>query len=88
MRIWKWQIDLTDYPITLEMPADAQILDVQMQNGKCCMWALCDHRRETQSRALAIYGTGAPIPDKPGKYVATFQMNDGEFVFHVFEVKP
>lgn len=85
MRIWKWQIEVTDRQ-TVMMPAGAKLLDVQMQNGKCCMWALCDQNAPKEPRYLATYGTGNPVPDNAGEYIATFQMCEGTLVFHVFEV--
>lgn len=85
MRIWKWQIEVTDRQ-TVMMPAGSKLLDVQMQGGECCMWALCDPNAVTEPRHLAIYGTGNPIPDEAGEYVATFQMRGGALVFHAFEV--
>ena len=85
MRIWKWEIEVTDRQ-TVPMPARAKLLDVQMQNGVCCIWALCEPKAPNEPRHLAIYGTGNPVPDEPGEYVATFQMADGALVFHVFEL--
>lgn len=85
MRIWKWQIEVTDRQ-TVMMPAGAKLLDVQMQGGECCVWALCDQNAAKEPRHLAIYGTGNPMTDEPGEYVATFQMHGGALVFHAFEV--
>ena len=84
-RIWKWPLEVTDMQ-TLIMPAGAKLLDVQMQGGQCCIWALCDEYAPKEARHLAIYGTGNQIPDDAGEYVATFQRFGGELVFHVFEV--
>lgn len=85
MRIWKWEIEVTDEQ-TLMMPSGAKLLDVQMQAGKCCVWALCDQNAEKKPRHLAIYGTGNFMPDDPGEYIATFQMHGGSLVFHAFEI--
>lgn len=85
MRIWKWSIEVTDRQ-TVMMPKGAKLLDVQMQGGECCAWALCDQNAEKEPRHLAIYGTGNPMPDEPGEYLATFQMHSGALVFHAFEV--
>ena len=32
-------------------------------------------------------GTGNPMPDEPGEYIATFQMHGGALVFHAFELR-
>lgn len=68
------------------MPAGAKLLDVQMQGGECCVWALCDQSAAKEPRHIAIYGTGNQMPDEAGEYVATFQMHGGALVFHAFEV--
>ena len=85
MRIWKFEIKVTDRQI-VPMPAGAKLLDVQMQRGVCCIWAMCEPRAPSEPRHIAIYGTGEPVPDEPGEYVATFQMVDEALVFHVFEL--
>lgn len=71
------------------MPIGAQILTVQTQFGKPQLWALCDPDEKIgqESRIFAIYGTGNPIDENPGKYISTFQVYDGKGVFHVFELK-
>jgi len=86
MRIWKFPLEVTDHQ-TILMPPRAQLLTVQWQNSICCVWALCDQTDESRERRhIAIYGTGNPIPDNPGGYIATFQMYDGALVFHAFEI--
>ena len=86
MRIWKYPLEVTDR-LALTMPPDAKFLTVQMQHGKPCLWALVDEtKRDTATRRIAIYGTGNPMPDEPGTYIATFQMMGGDLVFHAFEL--
>lgn len=87
MRIWKWELEITDQQ-TVHMPAGAKLLDVQMQNGECCLWALCEQTGLEEPRRIGIYGTGNPMPDAPGEYVTTFQMHNGALVFHVFDMHP
>lgn len=84
MRIWKFELAVTDQQ-TLMMPEGAKLLSVQMQGDACCLWALCDEEMAPEPRHIAIYGTGNPLPDQPGKYIATFQMHGGALVFHAFE---
>lgn len=85
MRIWKWTLAITDRQ-TVEMPAGSRLLTVQMQGGHPQLWALCEETNFLIPRQIAIYGTGNPIPDKPGQYVATFQSHGGALVWHVFEL--
>ena len=85
--ILKFELQVTDMQI-LAMPVGAKILDVQMQNGNLQLWALCDNSKPLiEKRKIAIYGTGNPMPDNCGEYIATFQMAGGSLVFHVFEIK-
>lgn len=84
MKIFKWVLTVTDKQPLL-MPEGSKILDVQMQGHQCCLWALCDPNAKQVGRYFAIYGTGNPMPDDPGSYIATFQLDGGELVFHVFE---
>lgn len=36
-------------------------------------------------RQIRVAGTGQNLPNFPGTYIGTFQMNGGALVFHVFE---
>ena len=85
MKIWKWTLEVTDTQ-AITVPVGAKFLDVQMQGGQCCIWALCDPDAEREQRRIAIYGTGNPMPDSHGEYIATFQMAGGALVFHAFEI--
>lgn len=84
MRIWKWPLMITDRQ-TIEMPSGAKMLTVQMQGERPQLWALCDETNPLTERKIAIYGTGNPVPDEPGQYIATFQSHGGLLVWHVFE---
>lgn len=70
---------------TLDLPPNAKPLTAQMQLGDPCMWVLLDPAQPTVPRHFDIYGTGHGMPDMPGTYVATFQMDAGLLVWHVFE---
>lgn len=85
-RIWKFPLEIA-YIQTLNMPAGAEILTVQMQGDKPQLWAFCDTLTEVKERrGIMIYGTGTAVPPEQGKYIATFQMSNGELVFHAFEL--
>jgi hypothetical protein len=85
MRIWKWKLKTTDLQ-TVFVPEGAKLLNIQVQRGEVCLWALCDEKAPEEARQIAIYGTGNPIPDELGEYIGTFQALEGLLVFHVFEV--
>jgi hypothetical protein len=86
MRIWKTTLNVTDVQ-AVEFPEGAKLLTVQMQHERPQLWALVDENAPIRARQVAIYGTGNPIPNEPGEYIATFQMHGGSLVFHVFEIK-
>ncbi len=86
MRIWKWELGVTDRQV-LMMPIDAKVLTVQMQHGVPQLWALVDEADPKEPRQFATYGTGNPMPDDPGTYIATYQVHSGSLVFHVFELE-
>ena len=89
MRIWKWQLGITDHAQVLLMPVGAKVLTVQAQGRWLSLWALVDEApslHPKESRAFAVYGTGNPIPEDPGEYIATVQTHAGDLVWHVFEL--
>lgn len=87
MRIWKWPLQIAVLQ-TLQVPVGAEVLTVQLQGDKPQLWAIVNEHAATQPRSFAIYGTGHPMPEQPGFYIATFQTHDGALVWHVFEVCP
>jgi len=85
--IWKFELETTDNQ-TIEMPVDAQMLTVQTQMGKPCIWALVDPTGEKENRFIETFGTGHKIPYEIGvsrEYLGSYQMHVGVLVFHVFE---
>lgn len=87
MNIYKYELEITDEQI-IRLPFNAELLTVQMQGDKCCLWALVDPRNESNERTIRIYGTGQPIPNEIRlKYISTFQIPHLGLVFHAFEKK-
>ena len=82
-RIWKYPLELFDRQ-SLSMPAGAQPLSVQVQDGALFLWAYVDPSRAADPRQVRIIGTGRPIEYNPGRYVGTVQMEGGALVWHVF----
>lgn len=87
MVIFKWTLSAKAKQ-TLQMPAGAKLLTVQIQNGKPHLWALCDEALPKTERTICIYGTGIPITENPGEYIGTFQFDGGPYVFHIFDNTP
>lgn len=85
--IWKFQLEVTDEQL-IEMPVDAEILDVQTQNGIPCLWARVDPTAEKIKRSIITHGTGHVVPETTGIYLGSYQMEEGMLVCHVFEGNP
>jgi len=81
-KIFKYPIKITDIQ-TIWMPQFALILDVQVQAGVPCLWAMVAENAVPEKRVIEIIGTGNPIDPGQRMYIGTFQ--DVPFVWHVFE---
>jgi hypothetical protein len=80
--IWKFPLKPAVQEIT--MPRGARVLTVQTQFGEPQLWAEVDTDAPTEQREFAVVGTGHPMPEDPGEYIGTFQIDDGSLVFHVY----
>jgi len=89
--IWKYEMGIT-VKQKLEMPVNAEILTVQIQEGKPCLWALVDPNEKKEIRTFETFGTGSPIycdMEIDRKYIGTCQLYDGSLILHIFEtLKP
>ncbi len=84
--IWKFPLEVT-YTQDILVPKGSDFLTVQVQKGIPCLWVLCNPEETIRDTLkVFIFGTGHPIFDNAsiGSYVATFQLDDGEFMGHVF----
>ncbi len=73
---------------SVELPKGAEILSIQTQLDVIQLWAFVDSDNEREEREIEIFGTGNPIPYEKGferRYISTFQVYGGHFVFHAFE---
>lgn len=71
----------------VEMPEGAIVLTVQVQRGIPCIWAEADAdpNAPTIKRRFVTYGIGHWVGDDVrDHYVGTYQLDDGDRVFHVF----
>lgn len=85
--IWKFELETTDKQI-IEMPFNAEILNIQTQDETPCVWALVDPLEAVEDRVIEIFGTGHKLLEDMGvnrEYIGTYQLNNGALVFHVFE---
>lgn len=81
--IYKYELELKGEQ-SLSLPADAEILSIQVQNGCICAWVKLDTEKPERTRTIAIYGTGQPGGPNSAQYIATLQM--GSMVWHFFEL--
>ncbi len=82
--IWKYPLSLGSN--TLSMPLHSQILSAQLQSGTINIWVLADESEKIkEDRTISIFGTGHPLPAKAdvSNWIATIQ--DGQYVWHLFE---
>ena len=86
--IYKYPLKVEDYQV-ITMPKGAQILTVQAQRERPCIWALVDTDNDPEKRYFRIAKTGHPIrlKEKLLRYIGTFQLIGSDLVFHVFEIE-
>ena len=82
--IFKYPLSTTDEQV-IDMPADAEILCVQVQRDVPCVWARVTDGPCCKPVKILVFGTGHPIEQNPGRYVGTYQLHGGAVVFHVYE---
>ena len=86
MKIWKYKLETTDTQY-IEMPVNAKILSVQVQDGEPCLWCLVDDDNYLVPREIEIIGTGYSIANNfKGIYIGTYQLFEGRGDFHVFDL--
>jgi hypothetical protein len=84
--VWKYHLPIRD-EVVLQMPAGAQIRAIQCQGVRsraAHLWALVDADAPGGSRRLQVRRTGHKADDL-GPHLATFHLDDGLLVFHVFD---
>lgn len=78
--------------VTIEMPENAEILHLAVQDGCVYMWARVDSDAPKEKRVFRWAGTGHDLGslndegNKGGKYIGTIMLHHGTLVFHLFEV--
>ncbi len=83
--IWKYQLEVEKNQ-TLVMPEGAEILTVQLQYETACIWAVVDPEAKSVPRTFELIGTGHDFKLQNYLYIGTFQVDGGNFIFHLFEV--
>ncbi len=85
--IWKYPLGPGPGETVLDMPEGARVPCVQVQHDVPSLWAMVDPARRPERRAVVFVGTGHPFgTDVALPYIGTFQLFDGGFGGHVFEL--
>jgi len=89
LTVWKYPLYTEDY-FSLSLPSGSEILTVQMQHGSPQIWALVNPDNQEEERKFRLAGTGHNIEHakEDMKYIGTFQLYDGDLIFHLFEMIP
>lgn len=83
--IWKETLKVQSEQIII-VPEGAEPLSVQMQNGHPRIWFMCDPTQGKVNRTIRIVGTGHDFNEAElGRFIDTFQIDNGVYIFHVFE---
>lgn len=85
--IYKYQLQTVDEQ-SIPMPYGAEVLCVQVQFNNPVLYAIIDTEEKTKIyKSFIISGTGHELPSlSDKKYIGTYQLFNGNLVFHVFEV--
>ena len=77
----------------VHLPVEAQILSIEVQNDKLCLWALCEDTALRQTKAVEVVMIMTGDPGVPEDILATHHfmgtklLSNGGFVVHVFVCK-
>lgn len=82
--IWKFEVKVGDQGAYVEVPRNAHIIHVALQNGIPCFWALVDENAPKVIRKFGIVGTGHPLRNVSAYYGTFFS---GPFVWHLVELE-
>ena len=87
LRVYKYTIPVEDH-FSLDLPAGAKILTVQVQYQEPQIWALVDSGQSNVRRDFRMAGTGHDIKEDNDSltYIGTFQLSGGSFIGHLFEI--
>lgn len=84
--MWKYELPV-NASIALEVPADFIPLTVQAQFNYGMLWGLCTPAAPVRLRIFHVVATGSAEVKPNWYYVGTFQLDGGNFVYHVFGEK-
>ena len=85
-KIYKYAIPIEDN-FDLELPVGSKILHIASQRDEGFLWALVDPNVHSVKRHFRLAGTGHSINEHLYmNYIGTFQMMNGDLIWHLFEL--
>ena len=86
--IWKYALS-TPWDLKFKIPKGGIVRHVDEQRNKICIWVEVEPENKLENREFHIVGTGHNFPKGIGglEYLGTCKLDDGAYVFHVYEVK-
>lgn len=85
-RIWKFELEILNRQQAILVPVGAKFIALNTQLNKPCLWAICEASDGFETRVIAFYTTGEPIPEDHGVYLGTCLLEDGLYVLHAFDI--
>lgn len=89
MIVFKYHTERVNEWYTMDLPADAQILDFQAQPQqhvgrapRLCLWVATDDPRTVHAYEILVVGTGLLFDDHHAQYIGTTQAEG--CVWHLF----
>lgn len=79
-----WKYAMVPGPL-FKMPTGATIVHAALQRDIPTVWVDCDPENPPELRRFEMYPTGVLVP-AGAKHQATFLLEDGNFVLHLYEL--
>jgi hypothetical protein len=83
-KIFKWWLKPGAGTQEHVMPSGAEYLTVQVQGGTPCVWSLIDPSAPFVKITFDVFATGQSVDNTNRTYLGTYQLDDGELIYHVF----
>lgn len=77
----------------VHLPVEAQVLSIEVQHNRLCMWALCEDAAFRQTKAIEVVMIMTGMPGVPEDILTTHHfmgtklLNSDRFLAHVFVAK-
>jgi len=82
-RVFKFELKLATLQDVM-MQEGAIVQSIEVQKGVPYVYALVDPSLPKKPVEFFMFGTGHEVPDGPIQFIDSFQLSDGQLVFHVY----